>query len=228
MKFTSKGRQYEYDENIGYVRQIDAKPYVYDATYSATYDTQAYLQASEKLMALRLGFVIGAHGSVPDSILDMGYGAGQFMKACRESGIIKRVEGFDITGVPVPEGCFFSESVPGQPLITWNKGVTKVVTFWDCFEHIPDEDLEHLLSQFLSAGYTVCISLPNCDIRAKGLDWFEKDYPHLKPDEHLRHFDELSLGKFMHFRGFKTVAVSFHEDIVRKRYHKNILTMAFK
>lgn len=227
MKFSVKGRQYEL-QSTGHIEQLDAKPYVYDAKYSATYNTEEYLRASDKLMALRTGFMIACHGSTPTNLLDMGYGAGQFMRFVKD--IVPYVSGFDITGVPIPEGCHNGHSYNNEerPFINWMKGETNVVTFWDCFEHIEKNLLEDYLKGFRDCGYTVVISLPNCDVQEKGLGWFQNQYPHLKPDEHLRHFSARSLRAYMLLNGFKSVAESYFEDLVRKRYPNNILSMGFR
>jgi 2-polyprenyl-3-methyl-5-hydroxy-6-metoxy-1,4-benzoquinol methylase len=235
MKFTANGRHYELQQT-GHIEQIDAKPYVYDAKYSSTYDTKAYEQKAEILQALRLGFIIGCHGRIPKTITDMGYGNGAFIKTALK--VVPNVYGFDITDVPLPEGAHDARQERTLTLSdrieineTWPefaRGSDHVVTFNDCFEHIEKTKLALYLRQMKNDDCEICISLPNCDIQAKGLDWFANDYPHLKPDEHLRHFSAASLERFMKDFSYRRIAVSYHEDIVRSRYEKNILTMYFK
>ena len=207
MTFISHGRHYCIDQ-YGVVHQLDAKPYTYDAGYVATYDTDAYRRDSDKLQALRLGFIIGAHGSVPDSLLDVGYGNGAFLKA---ASIIPHRYGKDVTGV----------QVPGVSIVDNYKQVD-VITFNDCLEHIPDLSFLATLP-----CETLVISLPWCHSTGH---WFDNQYKHRKPDEHLHHFNADSLSLFLYAMGWNCVAVSNHEDVVRESpgHWKNILSMAFK
>lgn len=208
--FTSHGRAYGIDQ-FGVIHQLDAKPYAYDENYVATYDTEAYRRDSDKLQALRLGFIIGAHGHIPHSICDVGYGNGAFLKAAE---IIPVRYGKDVTGLQV-EGVEITDKYPP----------TDVITFHDCLEHIPDLSFVKDLQ-----CKTLVVSLPWCHYVSGGQIWFDGLYKHRKPDEHLHHFSHLSLSDFMESMGWKHVAHCNYEDIVRKspgNWH-NILTMAFK
>lgn len=205
--FKSHGREYGICEH-GVIHQLDAKPYEYTPQYIATYNTESYTKDNDRLQALRLGFVIGAHGAIPESILDVGYGNGAFLKA---ADIIPRRFGKDVTGYNVEGVHLVDEYVP-----------VSVVTFHDCLEHIADitfvKDLQ---------CETIVVSLPYCHDYG---DWFNDKYKHRKPDEHIHHFNPASLRNFMYAMGWITVAISTHEDIVRKSPGdwKNILSMAFK
>jgi hypothetical protein len=211
MKFESHGRKYATDQ-YGVIVQQDHKPFIYDPQYASTYDTEAYQRESEKLQALRLGFVYGAHGKRITSIADIGYGNGAFMKFAKQ--VIPYVYGHDVTGVFV-EGCYIMPEIVKAD----------VITFWDVLEHFVDLSFVKDLP-----AETVCVSLPYCHIITEGKEWFDNNYPHRKPDEHIRHFNEFSLSAMMDSYGWRTVAVSGHEDIVRKSKHglQNILSMAFK
>lgn len=216
MIFESHGRKYAVDQ-FGVINQIDVKPFTYDKDYVATYDTPEYKRQSEILQALRLGFVIAAHGQNPTSILDWGYGNGAFMKFAKQH--VEKIFGNDVTGILV-EGCDIINS-PG----VISPGCFDVVTFWDVFEHIPDLSfIEHLLCD------TVVMSLPNCHYFTKGKQWFDEKYKHRKPDEHLHHFNAMSLENTMRHYGWKVIAIATFEDIIRKSTHgsSNILSMAFK
>ncbi len=233
MNFTAKGRKYEIN-NLGVITQTDHHPYVYDPQYSAIYDKPEYKQGSDLLQALRLGFALGAHGKPIKSLMDVGYGNAAFInfvkkrveswkaiekrKAIKiettENGLIPFVYGHDITGVPLDGAYLMPEFVKAD-----------VYTFWDVLEHFPDcEFLRTLPCE------TICISLPYCHFFMKGADWFENEYHHLKPDEHIRHFNPWSLAAFMNQYGWKVVAESDHENIIRKGKNglQNILSMAFK
>ncbi len=232
MNFTAKGRKYEIDQ-FGVITQQDHRPFVYDPNYSAIYDSEQYKRGSDILQALRLGFALGSHGKPIQSLMDVGYGNGAFINfikkghkqteiytklgglvAVEETGLIPFVYGCDITGVPLDGAYLMPEFVKAD-----------VYTFWDVLEHFPDcSFLKDLPAE------TVCISLPYCHFFMKGADWFENEYHHLKPDEHIRHFNPWSLAAFMNQYGWKKVGESDHENIIRKGQNglQNILSMAFK
>lgn len=211
MKFTSHNRQYEIDK-FGVIIQRDHRPFTYDPNYSATYDKPEYVRGSELLQAMRYGFVCCAHGKAINSILDVGYGNGAFINFVKQQ--VPYVYGHDITGVPLDGAYRMPEIVKAD-----------VITFWDVIEHFPSLDFVKNIP-----AETLCISLPYCHFITEGKDWFDNNYPHRKPDEHIRHFNEWSLASLMESYGWVHVASSGHEDIVRKSAHglQNILTMAFK
>lgn len=211
MKFTAQGRSYEID-TYGVVNQMDCLPFVYDSNYCSIYDTPEYKDQSDYLQALRLGFCLASHGRKPKSICDIGYGNGAFMLQAKKH--IPYVYGVDLTGIQV-EGCYIMpEFIKAE-----------IYTLHDAFEHF--HDLSFI--RYLPAE-TVIISLPYCHIITEGIEWFEKKYKHLKSDEHVHHFNEISLGNIMDHFGWRKIASSTHEDIVRKSTHglDNILTMSFK
>lgn len=213
MMFVSHNRKYHVDQ-MGAIHQIDAKPYVYDSNYVATYDTPEYQRQSDILQALRLGFLIAAHGQNPYSILDFGYGNGAFMKfATRQDACA--IYGYDVTGIQI-QGCVIKSDY---------KDPYSVITFWDAFEHIADLSFVKDLK-----CETIIMSLPYCHFNTQGVSWFAEKYKHRKPDEHLHHFDAPALQNTMLSFGWKMVAKSTHEDIIRKSTHglSNILSMAFK
>lgn len=212
MKFFSVGTDHYQIDQHGVVNQLHPKPFHYDSRYISTYDTPAYRKNSELLQALRFGFVAACHGRPVKSIIDTGYGAGDFMKFARQQ--VPEVYGIDVTGLPVPEGCLKIDDYLKVDVCTW----------WDVLEHIPDISFLKTLN-----CETVVISLPNCRIEEKGEEWFANEYPHRKPGEHIRHFSEDSLIATMLNYGWKCIAVSKHEDIIRKRSTEwNILTAGFK
>lgn len=194
-KFESLGRQYEVD-GYGVIHHMDAKPYKYDKDYISTYSKPQYKDNSNKLSMLRLSFLVGALGHMPSSIFDFGFGDGSFINLC--SRIIPTVYGYDITGLPVPEGC---EEV---------KGLVKseVYTFWDTLEHTENMSfIEGLDCKVLA------ISLPYC--HEHNSKWFD-DWRHRKPDEHLHHFNDKSLESYFMSKGWSLIAISHIEDLIRK------------
>lgn len=212
MQFEINSRKYIVDE-FGAIVQTDHRPFVYDAKYSDTYNLPAYKQGNDILQALRLGFATAAHQRKISSIMDVGYGNGAFIEFALKH--IPNVYGFDITGVPLLNGAHkMPEFIKAD-----------VYTFWDVLEHFSSLDfLSHLDTE------TICVSLPYCHFLTRGLDWMKTQYKHLKPDEHIRHFNRFSLKLTMQHYGWREVAYSTHEDIIRKSAHDdaNILTMAFR
>lgn len=211
MKFETHGRKYEIDR-FGVIVQTDHRPFTYDPDYSAIYDKPEYTRQSELLQAMRYGFVCAAHGKPVNTLLDAGYGNGAFINFAKQH--VKHVYGYDVTGVPLDGAYQMPEIVKAD-----------VITMWDVLEHFPSVDFVRDLP-----CETLCVSLPYCHFITHGKDWFENDYSHRKPDEHIRHFNEFSLATMMDSLGWKEVANSGHEDIVRKSAHglPNILSMAFK
>ena len=193
----------------GIVYQIKRNPFDYTGHYN---DYYADIKACTRYTSnLRLGYIIGSIGHIPNSVLDVGYGAGVFLEACGEE--IDRY-GHDISGWPVPEGCTFVEDLL--------KGSYDVITFFDSLEHM--EDMEFVKD--LNTKY-VCISVPDCHYFSD--EWFDT-WKHRKPDEHLWHFNEASLNKFMDRMGYDTINTCNLEDITRKNNesYTNILTGIFK
>lgn len=213
-KFTAFGRHYEVDE-FGVIHQTDSRPFKYDPDYSAIYDKPEYQRQSDILMAMRYAYCVASLGRDVRSIIDVGYGNGAFMKFAKQH--VKYTAGMDVTGVPVPPGCIQLD------INQWQRA--DVGTFWDVLEHIHD----------LNFLYTIpvnvlVVSLPYCHFHTEGVRWMEEEYKHLKPDEHVRHFNAASLEKMMQVYGWEKISSSTHEDIVRKSAHglQNILTMSFR
>ena len=203
---TSDGIEYTID-NLGIIHQVNPQPFKYDATYVSTYDTEAYRRDNDRLQALRYAFAVACHGRTPGKILDYGCGNLAFVKFARQCSW---ADGYDITGM---EGTLTRLEAAG------------VYTFWDALEHVPD--IYSLLKDIDCE--TICISLPWCHYNREGLDWFDT-WKHRKPNEHLHHFNPYSLRNLLREYGFNQVAVSYHEDIVRKGTGKlhNILSMGFR
>lgn len=207
---TSDGAIYEIDE-IGVIHHTNPVPYKYDATYVSTYDTESYRRENDKLQALRYGFVVACHGHTPGKILDFGCGNLAFVKFASQGSW---AVGYDITGLP-------GTTKELQP--------APVYTFWDALEHVPDPAG---LIKSIECD-TICISLPWCHYERNGQEWFET-WKHRKPNEHLHHFNAASLQRFMFNLGYEKVAISHHEDLVRKpsadvQYPlPNILSMGFR
>lgn len=183
----------------------------YDLKYAEQYDR--YAENNERISWLRLGALKSMIGSEPiNSLLDVGYGNGYFLKACAQAGI--DCFGYDITGYPVPEA-----KIINDPTVK-----VDVVTFYDSLEHMPDP------AGFIRKLQTrhICISVP-CAYNVESDDWF-RNWKHRRPDEHLWHWNATSLTRYMCKLSFYPSCIGYPEDLIRKPekpYSRNILTMLF-
>jgi hypothetical protein len=198
----------------GVIKQdIITEKFEYDVNYvKERYDSKAYEDNVKKMSYLRLGYIIGSIGYVPQSILDVGYGNGDFLKAC--SNIILNCYGNDVNDYPLPWEVSFVKNIMAAEY--------EVITFFDSLEHF--EDI--LFVKGLKCKY-IGISVPNCHYFSD--EWF-KEWKHRRENEHLYHFNEKSLIKFMDECGFDMINISNIEDSIRKNNedYTNILTGFFK
>jgi hypothetical protein len=203
---TSDGINYFVDD-MGIIHQETYVPFTYDENYCSTYDTDLYRRESEKLQALRYGFAVACHGRVPGKILDFGCGNLAFVDFANQH---TNAIGYDIAAGP-------GKTDKLQP--------ASVITFWDALEHVPD--LDSTLNSIECD--TVIISLPWCHYVTEGLQWFNS-WKHRKPNEHLHHFNPSSLMLLLESHGYRQIAISYHEDIIRKGGNclPNILSMGFR
>lgn len=183
--------------------------------YNQEYIINSYNSYGElglRMSNLRLGYLIGSIGKVPNSILDVGYGNGDFLKT--SSSIIPNCFGNDISGYEIPEGVKFIDNI--------TEDFYDVITFFDVLEHF--EDLSFVKD--LNCNY-VLISVPWCHYFSD--NWFES-WKHRKPNEHIYHFNKNSLEEFMKENGYSMINYSNIEDSIRKSVDENpnILTAIFK
>jgi hypothetical protein len=197
---------YRIDE-FGVVCQIDPQPIKYDVDYVVS----RYQDKPLDLSYLRFGFMCGSLGCVPSSVLDIGYGCGDFLKVCVKSGM--DCFGYDVTNFPLPQPL----QVVRDPFIR-----VDVVTMFDSLEH-------HVSMDFLRdlwCDYLV-VSVPWCH-QSSGV-WFE-EWKHRRPDEHLFHFGLDSLVEMMECFDFMLLSYSNVGDTVRGELNglPNILTACFE
>ena len=198
-------------DQFGVVHQIDHNPYTYNKEYVTHYNE--YNDLTRKMGFLRIGYLTGAIGPV-NSILDVGYGNGAFLEAA--STLAKTVGGYDVFDNPcLPDGCTTVTDITSD---TWD-----VITFFDSLEHF--ESLDFIKD--LKCNYIV-ISAPWCHYPDDDT-WFT-NWKHRKPDEHLHHFNDLSLEALMNYYGYSKVCSSNIEDAIRTPTEStpNILTAIFK
>jgi SAM-dependent methyltransferase len=197
----------------GVIKQIKYNPVKYDKSYSmARYDS--YGELSNYMSYLRYGYLIGILKFMPNSILDIGYGNGDFLKVCQKK--IKKCYGNDISDYPIPKGCKF---IKYKEIF---KKEFDVTCFFDSLEHFPDISF---IKQ-LKTSYII-ISIPNCHYFSD--DWF-KNWKHHRPDIHLWYFNNVSLCNFMSDMGYNMLNLCNIEDIIRTPGDKNdnILTGIFE
>ena len=184
-------------------------------SYNVEYVSERYNTYGEKglqMAYLRLGYLLGSIDEEIKSVLDVGYGNGDFLKVC--SDIIQNCYGNDISNYPLPDKCVFVEDI--------FENEYDVTCFFDSLEHF--EKIEFVSK--LKSKY-IYISLPWC--HNKSDEWFS-NWKHRREDEHLWHFNDESLVNFMLEMGYKKVRISNVEDAIRKPINedKNILTGLFK
>lgn len=194
------------------IEQINKAPFKYDEEYSDT--RYSIFSDRGNILNLRLGYVVGSIGKIPASLMDVGYGNGDFLEACKP--LIPMLYGNDIPpAYPLKEGFIFVDNILEQE--------AEVITFFDSLEHF--HNIEWVKD--LKCKYVV-ISLPWC---YSGLDdaWFTT-WKHRKPDEHIFHFNEKSLQAFMKRQGYELINYCNIEDKVRvdSDLTPNILTGCFK
>jgi hypothetical protein len=196
----------------GVIKQINITPFNYDINYSDS--RYSIFNDRGNILNLRLGYIIGSIGKIPSSLMDVGYGNGDFLNSCKD--FIPRLYGNDIQpAYPLKDGIQFVGDITKQEV--------EVITFFDSLEHFPD--IEWVKE--LKCNYVI-ISLPWC-YNGRDDEWFQ-NWKHKKPDEHLYHFNEKSLKKFMKRQGFKMINYCNLEDKIRidKNLSPNILTACFK
>lgn len=201
---------YQIDKH-GIIHQIQKKTFVYDRNYvDKAYGSITTL--TDEISYLRLGYLIGAIGKIPSSILDVGYGRGDFLRSSKK--IISKCYGYDLFNDFIPNNCVFVDSIFDQKY--------DVITFFDSLEHHENINFIHNIQ----CNYIV-ISVPWChninDI------WFQ-EWKHRKPNEHLHHFNEVSLTSFMNENNYELITFSNVEDSIRKPidHLPNILTAVYK
>lgn len=194
----------------GIIKQIYVEKFDYDKNYVLKYNN--YGDNNIKLSFLRLGAIIGSLGKIPTSILDVGCGNGSFLSAC--SQIIKDCYGYDVVDYKLPNNINKVDNI-------FNKKY-EVITFFDSLEHF--EDINCLKD--LKCDY-ICVSVPWCHYTSD--EWFKK-WKHRRENEHIWHFNEISLKNFFEELNFELINYTNFEDSIRKNNSEenNILTALFK
>ena len=196
----------------GVIKQKNINKIIYNYDYSNKYNQ--YGDKSKSLAHLRYGVLLGFLGRNPTSIVDVGYGNGDFINVCLKS--ITNVYGCDISDYPIPEK---SKKIEFSDISN-----VEVTCFFDSLEHFDDiYDIKKIKTDY------IFISVPYCHNLSE--EWFLNWY-HRRENEHLYHFNKESLCKFMNECGYECLYSSNFEDIVRFNpiiYPlENILSCIFK
>jgi SAM-dependent methyltransferase len=169
----------------------------YDITYvKERYDTYTTTQA---MSALRYDVIRSYFGNF-SSVLDVGYGNGDFLRHCHARD--HKAFGYDISGYPLPAGVERSE--------TMSKSVG-IVTFFDSLEHFEDADLSGTLRGLRAEA--VVISCPLLHETA-GSDSF-RNWKHRRPNEHFHHFNERGLRTLISYSDYTVTWTGCPEDQIR-------------
>lgn len=180
----------------GLIEQIKRQRFEYGVSYSEKYNE--YGEKGKRMSHLRLGHLIGALGFVPRSIIDIGYGNGDFLEAC--TSLIPHCYGFDVSDYPPPQG---AKRVKDPFSVE-----TTVAVMYDSLEHFDDiYTIRNLKSDYL------VVTVPNCHYPSDA--WFEA-WKHRKPDEHIWHFSSESLSNFLSEIGYQVLQITNVEDAIRK------------
>ena len=197
---------YERDR-FGVIKQLNPKDVDYSGLYQQRIKDRGH-QNNLNMSYLRYGYMVGALGFVPQSLLDVGYGDGAFLEFCSQK---IKCFGNEISGAPIPEGCEFVSDI--------TKGSYQVITFFDSLEHFKSLDF----IGDLNCSY-IYLSVPCC--RYDSDEWF-RDWKHRKPDEHIWHFNTDSIQNLFWYYKYDAINLSFIEDIIRKADVPNILSVVF-
>lgn len=203
---------YEILEN-GVIRQKKIRKEI--RKYNKEYIDESYNKYGIKghqMAGLRLGYLVDKIGRIPNEILDVGYGNGDFLNLCKYT--IKNTFGHDITDYPLPKGVKFIDNIFSKKF--------DVVCFFDVLEHF--EDISFVKK--INCNY-IYISVPWCHNFSD--EWF-LNWKHRREDEHLWHFNKESLEKFFIEMGYTLLCSTNIEDLIRTNNssYENILTCIFK
>ena len=74
----------------GVIKQINITPFNYDINYSDS--RYSIFNDRGNILNLRLGYIIGSIGKIPSSLMDVGYGNGDFLNSCKEIRHIRMIK----------------------------------------------------------------------------------------------------------------------------------------
>ncbi len=162
---------------------------------------QVYGIVRSYMLGRKCSIVTHASARNHGTVLDIGCGAGHFLKSMQDRGW--NVQGVDTSPKAremVKKQFDINVCTPHHWLHSTEK--YDLVTCWHSLEHVhaPWEYLQKIKSQ-LNAGGTLLVALPNyisTDGQKYGADWAAYDTP-----RHLYHFTPKSMTKIMEQNGFR-------------------------
>lgn len=184
----------------GYGYPTDRVPMVYTEDYERKYLSYP----EEEINKIRLAPISDTFGSGL-KVLDFGCGSGSFVRYARSKG-------FDAYGVDVND---FTKDL--RPPAGFEPDI---VTAWDSFEHLTEEQQDNFFKMAESAQ-AIIVSVPDFasadDIRT---------WRHYRPKEHLHYYTSNALAERFYREGFIAEFMNHYEDAIRKApWKNNILTM---
>jgi hypothetical protein len=190
------------------LHQIKKEKFIKD--YGA--ERNNYGELSNYLSYLRLGILLGVIPDVNESLLDVGFGNGDFLRV--SSKYFKNIYGFDLDYKYLPTCAIKEENLYNN--------YYDIITFFDSLEHF---DILPNLSK-LNCQY-LFISVPNCKY-LNDIEWFNS-WKHKRPNEHLHHFNFSALYNLLDDNNYDMIYHSYFEDVIRKSIEPdNILSIIAK
>jgi hypothetical protein len=198
-------------KSCGYGRGSLREPIQYDDEYESK-----YLSYDEKSICdIRMNFVHTAYRTsnlknTRRKLLDYGCGSGAFVRAARANCLV--AYGFDV--------CDYTADLrPPQGF------EPDIITAWDSFEHLTDEQQRAFFKRAKSAKIII-VSVPDFFTPVK--DVSIKEWRHYRPREHLHYYTLKALCVQFEQEGFSAWLTSHDEDKIRKApWNNNILTVGF-
>ena len=144
---------------------------------------------------------------VPGSLLDVGCGTGDFMKAAKQAGW--HVEGIEVTSEAAQVASANADSrvfVGDIARLSLPECSFELVTSYHVIEHLPDpvDQLQHCY-RLLKADGALFIETPN--IKSLGARLRKSKWSHIIPPEHVIYFSPRSLEHALRKSGFQSVVV---------------------